>query len=151
MENSEGFSLAEILVVLAVVVILLLIGIPTTRMMIPSIELTSTSRQISSELRYAAQLAVTEQVNYLVKFDLVANQYSLYRLPDPEHPETEEFVELKELPDSISFQSISGLTDNEVRFNSAGAPSDSGQVVIINTSNNSKIIDIRPSGYVRTE
>ncbi|MBU1148865.1 GspH/FimT family pseudopilin [Patescibacteria group bacterium] len=151
MKKSNGFSLVEILIVLSIAIVLVLIGIPTTRQLIPSFELTSSTREIASQLRYAAQQAVTEQVNYLVKFDTVNDQYSLYRIPDPGQPEVEEYIETKDLANSVDFQSITGLTDNEVRFNSAGAPSDSGQIVLENSQAKTKTVDIRPSGYVKTD
>ncbi|MFH1597640.1 MAG: GspH/FimT family protein [Patescibacteria group bacterium] len=151
MHHLKGFNLPEIAVVIAIICILALIGIPSTRLLLPGYQLTSASRDIASELRYAAQQAVTEQLNYVVKFNTTTNQYSLYRIPDPEQPDVEEFIEQKDLPDSVTYQSITNLTDNEVRYNSAGAPSESGQISLINTRDTTKLIDIRPSGYVKIE
>jgi len=151
MSKRPGFNLVEISVVIAILGILMMIGIPSARFFIPNIELTTTAREVTSQLRFAAQQSVTEQVKYLIKFNTVLGQYSLYRLPDPLDPEVEEFIETKELPSSISFNSISGLTENEVSFNSAGAPSESGQIELKNTNNSSKTINIRPSGYVKIE
>ena len=151
MKNRSGFTLVEIGIVIAIFVILLTIGIPSTRVFIPNIELSSVAREISSELRYAAQQAVTEQINYIVKFNLATNTYSLYKIIDPEDPLTEIFVRENELSSTVEFQSITDLSDNQVRFNSAGAPSDSGLVVIKNTQENTKTLNIRPSGYVKIE
>ena len=151
MINKSGFTLIEMGVVIGILVILISVGIPTTRVFIPNLELSSVAREISSELRYAAQQAVTEQINHIVKFDLVAKNYSLYQITDPEDPMTEIFIRTTDLPNSINYQSIENLTDNQVRFNSAGAPSESGQITIENTQANDKTINIRPSGYVKIE
>lgn len=151
MKKISGFSLVEMGVVIGIIVILLVIGVPSTNFFIQNIQLTGTAREITSELRYANQQAVTEQINYVVKFSIEYNRYSLYRLPDPDHPENEEFIEQKDLPSSVTFQSVTGLTDNQVRFNSAGAPSDSGQITIVNTQEKTRVINIRPSGYIKIE
>ena len=73
---TAGFSLLELLLVVAVVGILLAIVLPSTQ---PSIydQLRSTARIVATDLAYARSLAVAYNSTYRVTFDTKENQYIL--------------------------------------------------------------------------
>jgi len=143
-EVKNCFSLVEILVVLGIVGILSLIGIPAFKVYQPSLQLSGVVRDLATDLRYAEQLAITEQIEHGVIFLTETDQYQVVRYGDPD-----EILDLKTLPLEVSFQNISGFTDNEVVFNPYGAAKESGVITLINTKNSTSGIDVRPSGFIK--
>jgi len=66
--NLKGFTLIEILVVIAILISLTLISIPFFNSFKPTLQLGSVTREIIADLRYIQQLTITEQVEYCLKF-----------------------------------------------------------------------------------
>ena len=73
---SAGFSLLELLLVLAIVGILVAIVLPSSQ---PAIydQLRSTARIVATDLAYARSLALANNSSYCITFDLNANRYVL--------------------------------------------------------------------------
>lgn len=145
--RKNGFSLIEIVVVSSIILIISLVAIPSWRQISGNLELNSEARAIASELRKAQQFSVTEQINYLVFFDIAQNKYQLKKILDPEQPAVETLIETNSLKSPVQLQQVTGLTNNKVRFNSVGAASDTGEVIIDNRLK-TKAIKIKPSGYI---
>lgn len=142
--KHESFTIMELLVIIGIIGILALIGIPAFKAYQPTLQLSGAVRELVTDLRYAGQLAVTEQVNHGVRFSTSTNQYWIIR-----YGATEEILALTTLPSKVSFRQITGLTKDEVIFNPYGAAKETGQVTLENTKNSSTTIDIRPSGFVK--
>lgn len=144
MPREKGFTIVEILVTLAIAGLLALIGIPAFKNYQPDLELSGTVQGLVGDLRYAQQLAVTEQVEHGIRFFIVDRKYQIIRYGNPE-----EVLKSQALPAKVSFQEIDGLTNDQVIFNPYGAVKEAGQVSLINTKNSTTTIDIRPSGFVK--
>jgi len=142
---KKGFTLLEILAVLAIIGIISLISMPIYRQIKPTIALNSVTRDIVSDLRYAQQLAVTEQNNYSVLFDDTFNTYTIF------NTETNKIIKEESLKSDISIESINNLTNNTATFNVTGAAIESGTITLINSNNATTTISIKPSGYVKIE
>jgi len=101
---TAGFSLLELLLVVAMVGILLAIVLPSTQ---PSIydQLRSTARIVATDLAYARSLAVAYNSTYRVTFNTSENQYIL------KHSGTN--AALNKLPPS-PFASRSDLPDQHI-------------------------------------
>jgi len=145
-DNQKGTMLVNLLVVLGIVALMTTITIPYLRRYQPNLKLTANGREIASNLRLAQQLTITEQVPHLVFFDFSNDRYSILRLPSPLATSTLLTVDLDS---EVAFQQVNGLTGNMVRFNSYGAVSESGDVVLINTNSKIATINIKPSGYIQ--
>lgn len=141
---KNSFTLIELLIVIGIIGILALIGIPSFRYYQPTLQLSGTTRTLVTDLRYAGQLAVTEQIEHGVRFSTTTDQYQIIR-----YGVTEEILKSKDFPEEVSFQQITGLTNDEVIFNPYGAAKETGTVTLINTKNSTITIDIRPSGFVK--
>ncbi len=138
-----GFTLIELLVIIGIIAILIGISVATFRSFQPDLQLSGVVRNLIIDLRYAQQLTVTEQVEYCVRFFQLEKKYQIIQCDQPS-PLLE-----KLLSGEIKTLTVSGLSNNEVRFNPYGAVKESGTVILENTKDKTKTIDIRPSGFVR--
>ncbi|MCE2395194.1 prepilin-type N-terminal cleavage/methylation domain-containing protein [Candidatus Poribacteria bacterium] len=89
----NGFTLIEIMIVLALIAILSSIAMPSLRGFAASTRLKSTAHAIRDMLNFARDMAITERAAYLVVFDLTTNRYWLasnetFNLGDPSTPLT---------------------------------------------------------------
>ncbi len=141
---KKGFTLTEILIVIGIIVILAGISIPVFRTYQPTLQLSGAVRDLITDIRYVQQMAVTEQINHGIFLYLDDNQYQIIK-----YKELEEVLFSKNLPETVSFYEIEGLIDNQIIFNPYGAIKESGNITLINTKQESKTIDIRPSGFVK--
>ncbi|MBC8233234.1 prepilin-type N-terminal cleavage/methylation domain-containing protein [bacterium] len=75
--EPKGFTLIELTIVIALMMILYAIATPSLRNLAPSSRLKSSAREIQSILTYARDVAMTENTVYLVIFDLDEQRYWL--------------------------------------------------------------------------
>ena len=144
-QKNNGFSLTEILIVIAIIGLVTLISLPIYRQVKPTINLDSKTRILVSDLRYAQQLAVTEQMNYRVEFNQALSQYTI------RNEATNAVIKTETVNQGIEIESINGLTDNTVIFNVTGAAIEDGSIILINDNNATSTVSIKPSGYVKIE
>jgi len=143
---SRGFSLMEILIAIAIVIILSGISWATIIRYQPSLALSATTRDLTSDLRLAQQLSVTEQINHGIFFDTLFNEYQLKKF------EGETIILFtKQLPTGITFCDIAGLSEDTAIFNPYGSVAYSGAVCLLNSNGQNKTIEIKPSGFVKIQ
>lgn len=142
--NFKAFTLVEVLIVIAIISVIAGVSWSTFKVLQPSLQLASIARDLTTDLRYAQQLAVTEQVNHGVRFSTTADEYQIIR-----YGTTTEEILRKSLPENVDFQEIVGFSNNEVIFNPYGAVKTAGTVCLINTKNTTTTIEIKPSGFVK--
>ena len=108
---SAGFTLLELLLVVAIVGILVAIVLPSTQSTVYD-QLRSTAQIVATDLAYARSLAVANNSNYRIAYDLNENRYvlthsganaSLDPLPktpfsSPGDPSDQHIVDLDDLP-----------------------------------------------------
>ncbi len=76
--NAEaGFSLMEIMVVLAIIAVLSSISMPAMRGFAASRRLHTSARAMADTLTFARDMAITERITHLVVFDVSNNRYWL--------------------------------------------------------------------------
>lgn len=145
---NKSFSLIEVLIILTIIAIISGIGFMIFNQIQPKIQLNGTARELITDLRYAQQLAVSEQINYGVLLSTTTSEtpdeYKLIKYGT----ETEEIF-VKKLPEKINFHQIIGFTNQEVVFNPYGAVQEEGEIILINSQNATTTIDVRPSGFVK--
>lgn len=145
----NGFSLIEFLAVILIIVILVAISIPVWRNIQPTLELSGSCRELVTDLRYAQQLSIAEQIIYGVRFNFEENQYQIIQYKKTDGI-TENVIKLKLLlPGGIDLEQIGSFS--EAKFTPYGSAMESGEVRLVNAQNQIKTIDIRPSGFVKVD
>jgi Tfp pilus assembly protein FimT len=145
-QNQKGSMLADLLVVMGIIALLSTISIPYLRKYQPNLKLNAAARNLTTDLRYAQQLTITEQNIYQVVFDLIDNTYEIQKVDTATTS-----IKLVNLDSEISIKQITDLTDNKVVFNYYGGVSQSGQIILTNINDAEATINIKPSGYVQLE
>lgn len=110
--KTNGFTLLELLIVMAIIALLLLSAIPSFKGTYKTLEIFTASKKIASFITYARQRAILERVKYRLNFDYAARKYWLTREKDPiDYPNY--YVEIKnrfaQLPEKV-------VLDPEVDF-----------------------------------
>ncbi len=142
----KGFQLIQLIVTLAVIAILATISVPVLTQYQPSLKLNTDAKELINNLRLTQQMTITEQKVYYIEIDTINNEYSIIKAANPTPP-----IKTIELDSAINFQEVIDLTDDKVIFNSYGAVSESGQIILVNSENTIITINIKPSGYVQME
>ena len=144
--GHRGNMLIDLLVALGIVALLSTITIPYLKKYQPNLKLSATARDLTTNIRYAQQLTVTEQKVHQVNFDLAQDRYEILRIDAATTT-----VKSVNFDQEVSFKKITGLTDNKIVFNFYGGVSQAGQIILTNANNADAVINIKPSGYVQLE
>lgn len=142
-KQPNGFTLLEMLVAISIITVIVVIGLPFYRNLMQNLNLSSATRTMASDLRYAQQLSVTSQVNHQVIFDLISESYQI------KNSQTQTIIKIAPLPDDISLDSVNDLPDNTITFNATGAATSTGTIILSNLNYKTSTIEIKPSGYVK--
>lgn len=143
--NQKGFTLPEIMVTVGILLILGVVSWPIMSRMVPHYRLTGASRELVSALRETQSLAVTKQYNHITRFSPDTYSYSIIRIANGE----EQLEETINLPSHVSISNTT-LTNNQVIFTSSGAPQSSGTIQLSNNLGEAIIIEVTPSGRIKT-
>ncbi|MDP2708675.1 MAG: hypothetical protein Q8O93_01310 [bacterium] len=142
--SQRGSLLINLLVSLGIIALLATISIPYLRKYQPNLKLNGAARDLTSDLRYAQQLTVTEQKIHLVSFNPLAGNYDILKIDAATTT-----VKTVALDSDINFKQITGLNNNQVIFNYYGGVSQPGQVILTNINGIDAAINIKPSGYIQ--
>ena len=154
MRQEKGFTIVEVLIVIAVIGVLAAFAIPNFLNWLPKMRVNSAARNLVSEMQLTRMQAVSERNNYVITFNVGSNQYSIYDDDDNDGAEAGELVKTVNIGTDnpgIQFGYISGTqkptggsittavafgsTSSPIRetFKPNGAASLSGSVYLIPT------------------
>lgn len=137
----------NLMVSIGIMLTFALLTIPYYQKYQPNLELSATAKNLVTDLRYAQQLNINEQITHIVEFNLLENKYEILKLDT-----TTSTIKSVNLVSGINFEEFTGLSNgNQVRFNSYGGVSDAGTITLINSNDKTAIIDIKPSGYINLQ
>lgn len=145
-KNNSGFTLIEIMVAIGIMAILGSVSWVAFKNYQPSLSLSAASRDLVSNLRFAQQISVTEQIDHGIFISTSSNEYQLEKFAT-----TTEILFLKHLPSGISFCEITGLSGGYATFNPYGSITFPGVICLVNLKGQVKNIEIKPSGFVKIQ
>jgi len=137
--KQKGFSLVELMVVVAVMVILGLVAVPSLVTTYPTYKLKKSSRDLCSYMRKARSLAIKQNREIILEFDTVGNKYSIdggvpIALEEGIVFGTGDATAPASPDDSVPSDGVS-FEDNSVTFNARGLvtpPTNRGNVYVYN-------------------
>lgn len=138
--------LIDLLVSAGIIALLATISIPYLKKYQPNLELNGAARALVADLRYAQQLAITEQKIHIVNFYPENNQYQIQKIDVATTT-----IKTVTLEPEIIIKQILDLTGNKAIFNFYGGVSQSGHIILTNANNVDATINIKASGYVQLQ
>jgi len=142
--SKKGFTLVECLVIFAIIATVTSISWSTFKLLQPSWRLQTAIRDLTGDIRSTQQMAVTEQIDHGIRFSSTTREYQIVR-----YSTTTQVLFTKSLPNGIDFKEITGFSNQEAIFNPYGAAREPGNISLINSKGETKIIEVRPSGFVK--
>jgi prepilin-type N-terminal cleavage/methylation domain-containing protein len=129
---KKGFTLIELVMILVLVGILAVAVIPKGTAK-ASVRLEAASQKLATDLRYAQEMALAQQVRFGISFDTSDESYFAYRITtstEAKDPQTRnnlevEFDETREFNDIVI---VSTNFNDAIEFDSKGAPYDGNGV-----------------------
>ncbi|MCX5693461.1 MAG: prepilin-type N-terminal cleavage/methylation domain-containing protein [Candidatus Omnitrophica bacterium] len=134
MKNHKGFTLTELVMLIVIIGIVALVAMPKASTG-SAVRLEAACQKIASDLRYAQEMSLAQQVRLGISFDPVNEAYFVYRVnvgtvasdPQTRNNFNVSFVTLNEFK-GIDIASTS--FNNKVEFDSVGAPYDGNGVIL---------------------
>lgn len=153
---AVGFTVIELVIVMAILLILLTVALPSFIQWSDSIRYKEVSRDIASNLRFGRSMAVSNNLEYRVEFDIDGRQYRLVQGDSPSGSTVwTEVRPWKSLDPAVAWatgSSCDGTADINIEFNPNGTAS-SGTACIQDTSGAEqyRVVVTSTSGRVRIE
>lgn len=147
MKLRAGFTLLELVIVMAVLSLLATFTVPTYQLILSQIQLNSTVGQAVDFIRLAEQKTVTEQTIYGITVTASASTILMYSYNAGTGVKTT--IDSLDLPTNITIGTVSFSGNNDVRFATSGAPNYSGTFTLHDSIRlRNRTIEIRPSGNI---
>ncbi len=143
LRQNKGSLLLNLLIGFGIMALIATISIPYLKKYQPNLKLDAAARNLTSDLRYAQQLTITQQVVHKVVLDSFDRSYEIVRVDT-----STSTVKTVSLDPEVSFSQITGLSGDQVIFNAFGGVSESGQIILTNTQGSTATINVKPSGYI---
>ena len=138
---KKGFSLAELLVVIAILAVLAVVAIPAYHTWMQQYYLKEEAQKLNDVIRKTQSMVITSQEAYYIEFAPTSNAYFI---KNPDDTIKEDY----QLTRGIFFNAVN-IADNKVHFTNLGIPDHPGTIVLQNKINQTKTVEISPSGFVK--
>jgi Tfp pilus assembly protein FimT len=115
--GAAGFTLLEVLMVVALAMVVSAIAIPVSRNMLSRSKATGANMEVMSWLEMARNRATAERRNFEVTFDSTQRSIQIQRI-EADGTKTAP-VQLRHLPENVGFVQFSGATDTPDAFGAA--------------------------------
>ncbi len=134
MRTERGFSILELLLVLAIGAILVVAALPHLQRYLAVRDLEHTARLLGADVRLTQQYAVTQDESYRLEY--ASPQYSLRRISDGT------IVKVVDVPPTITV--TTSFPSNRVDFTATGAPVQTGAFCLTDGSAILRV-DVQPA------
>ncbi len=154
--DERGFSLVEVLVVMAILTVIAAIAVPSVSTWLSSLRYKEAAWDILSKSRLARQLAITKNREHRMEFDMDGRRYRVTEGNEPSGSTVWTQVgPWKSLDQSVNWatgQACDGNTDINVTFYPNGT-ADAATICILDSNNTQRyrVVVTSRSGRVRIE
>ncbi|MEJ2100412.1 MAG: GspH/FimT family pseudopilin [Desulfobacterales bacterium] len=148
MRKKDGFSLFELLVVLAIIAVISTIAAPHVISWRSSAKLRGAADNVRGDLQMSKVRAVRERAPVTITFTATN-----YRVTFTDQDGNERILRDRQLPAGVRVDLTGtsfGSMDNETQFNGRGLPV-AGSAVLVNTKGEQKTIIVSSLGRIRIE
>lgn len=83
MRNARGYSLVELLVVIAMIGIVALVTVPALNQLMPQYRIRGAASEAAGAMRMVRQRAITTRTPWRISFDVANNRYRFWELTSP--------------------------------------------------------------------
>lgn len=143
--NSQGFTLLELMVIVAIMTILFSITLISFTSALERINLNNTAQVMQSQLRLMQAKAVAEGQYYEIRFDPTLNRYRIFRGSN--------LVKVIAFEPGISYfyiRTSGGINVSYLRYYATSAPSSGATIAIQDNRQNKRYIIVTPAiGRIR--
>jgi prepilin-type N-terminal cleavage/methylation domain-containing protein len=127
--KEAGLSLVELMVVIALIAILSAIAVPNYVAWLPKYRLSTSARDVLSDLEYARALAIKENASVVVEFDTANNSFRIW-VDNGAATNADNWAQDGDEPAMRSRRTATGISltgvdfsgENQIRFTGNGLP-----------------------------
>ena len=142
--RSGGFTLLELVLSIAIVVLLGLLVVPRLMSASPRLAAQNEGLRLRADLAYAQQMAINEACAHKVIIDTVHERVAIQRRDEESYATATE----RTLGHGVNIES-STFTGDAVVFNLLGEPSEGGTVVLRGTDGSTVTVKVTPgTGHI---
>ena len=146
--DTRGFTLIELMVVIGLISLLaVLVAIPLLDT-VATYSLRNATQQVSSDIRTAAQRAMTEHNNFYLQFYTAGNYYEI--VDDSDNSGTFTMGDTRTLkypPRAVTISAVN-LSSDPLSFRPNGTVSASGTITLANTKGASNVVRVSSGGMI---
>ena len=154
---TKGFSLLELMVVIAIIAISAALAIPNLFSDIPKYNLSTGARELLSAMQLARMTAIKENSNVVLSFNSGTCSLTIYvddgegggTAEDKVRNGAERLVKSYQMPSGIEL--LSPSFGQAVQFNNRGIPDLNGDATVRNRLSKTKIVRLLASGHSRIQ
>jgi len=142
-KTNTGFTLVELIVVLAIFGLGVALTIPAFGSFLQSSRLNGQTNQISGTLRAARRAAITKNINTVFVLDMTNHEYFYFEDPngDGVRGAGESRSQVNEMPEGVTFQNHT-FSQDRVVFGPKGTTIESGTITIQNIHHGARSIRV---------
>lgn len=160
MSSSRGFTMLEIMLVLAIMAVMAVIALPKMASAVQTFRLNAAAQKMLSDIRYARELALGRRGTYGIEVNQGGNYYQIFSLsgstktvftdPMKRKPMIIDFDLLPQYSGvtigTIDFCEAGSCPSTDLRFNAFGTPADSAGTTMASAAT----VQLSAGGVTRT-